>query len=403
MPASSCPRSAALCTFDPSRERGTVVTHVPVRPEMIGWALERSRMDPESAKYPQFRRWADGDGAPTFRQLETFARAAHVPLGYLFLPRPPREEVPIPDLRTIRDAGVRKPSPELLDTIHLAQRRQDWFRDHARDRGQQELPFVGSVNRDTDPLAVAADIRSRLGFTVEARRRGDALRTAIDLVEGLGVLVMVSGIVGSNTHRKLTIDEFRGFALTDPRAPVVFVNGVDAKTAQLFTLMHELAHIWAGQSALSDIEFDSPAVHAEERWANAVAAEVLVPRADLERAYSGDAKDPSIELLTKRYRVSALVVLHRLFDTGLLPWDEFRRRYVTEEIRGRELADLEVASRSDGGNYYNTHLRHIGHAFARGVIVDTMEGRTLYRDAFRLLDTRKHATFTEMAERLGVA
>ncbi|MFT2712066.1 ImmA/IrrE family metallo-endopeptidase [Clavibacter sp. Sh2126] len=385
-----------------------MVTDVPVRPEVLRWALDRSGMEAGSDRHTRFSAWASGHGVPTLSELDEFARATHVPFGYLFLPEPPRESLPIPDLRTVRDRGVSRPSPDLLDVIDLARRAQDWYREHSVTRGEPPLDFVGSAPTTLEPVAVASAIRVRLDYAERIRDGSkdmdDAVRVAIESIEETGVLVMISGIVGANTHRKLDVHEFRGFALSDPRASVIFVNGVDARPAQLFTLMHELAHVWAGQSALSDADPTASEAHPTERWANAVAAEVLLPVAELAAALGGDVSlEPErIRRLARRFHVSPLVVLHRLFDAGLMPWEAYRSAYVTEEERGRIMADEEHGSSSDGGNYYNTRLRQVGRRFARDVIVDALEGRTLYRDAFRLLGTRKHATFEGLATRLGI-
>ena len=146
---------------------------------------------------------------------------------------------------------VDHPSPDLLDTIYLCQQRQEWYRDYARSMGEPPLAFVGSARVGDD---VVVDCRSASGTPSGSTSRSagslptwtDALRRFIEQADALGILVMVSGVVGSNNRRHLDPDEFRGFALADPLAPLVFINGADTKAAQMFTLAHELAHVWLG-------------------------------------------------------------------------------------------------------------------------------------------------------------
>ncbi|MBF4574535.1 ImmA/IrrE family metallo-endopeptidase [Herbiconiux sp. VKM Ac-1786] len=382
-----------------------MAVRVPVSPTMLTWALQRSGMPTSSARYEQFSKWAAGDGQPTFKQLEGFAHATHTPLGYLFLPEPPEEPVPIPDFRTLGNNAISAPSPDLLDTIYEAQRRQDWFRSYAADQGHEPFSFVGSATIDDSPAVVADEIRRMLDFGLDRRARfsswEEALRQLIDSVEQLGVLVMVSGIVGSNTHRILDPNEFRGFALTDPLSSLVFVNGADTKSAQIFTLIHELAHIWLGETALSDAQMANQTQNDHELWANNVAAEVLVPSSSIKIDYRQNSDLGELQRLARLYKVSTLVVLKRIFDNGFLTWDDYRARYQTELERLKEI----IASRkgSGGGDYYNTQPLRISQSFARAVIVDALEGRTLYRDAFSLLGAAKRSTFEGMANKLGVA
>src|SRR5690606_16145742 len=150
-----------------------------------------------------------------------------------------------------------RPSPDLLDTIYQCQDRQNWYRDYQRTNHEAPVDFVGTLTTATLVTEAAARIRETLGISIAQRQAigtwEDALRHLIRQAEDAGVLVMISGIVGSNTHRTLDVNEFRGFALVDAMAPLVFVNGTDSKSAQMFTLVHELAHIWLGQSAVSDM------------------------------------------------------------------------------------------------------------------------------------------------------
>lgn len=381
---------------------------VDVAPDLLHWAVERARWDEETTarRAPKLDEWIAGTHRPTLKQLEKFASDTHAPFGLLFLDEPPVEELPIPDLRTIGDADVERPSADLLDTIYLCQERQEWYRGYAVEHGMESPGFVGSASVDDAPALVAGQIRELLEF--EPAQRGvfsnwsDALRRLIDRIESVGVLVMLTGIVGSDSHRKLNPSEFRGFALADPVAPLIFINGADTKAAQNFTIIHEFAHIWLGGSALSDATMLARASLPEERWCNQVAAEVLVPVGALRADYNGDAGPKELEQLARRYRVSTLVVLKRIFDAGYLEWNEYRERYEAERERVMEILAAQRAE-GGGGNYYYTQPIRLSRHFATAVISSAREGSTTYRDAYRLLGTRKHSTFEGLASELGVA
>lgn len=376
---------------------------VAVEPALLRWARERAELDVAqlSKRFPRLREWESGDVQPTLKQLEAFARVTHAPIGYLFLSEPPVETVPIPDFRTVENARIAHPSPDLLETIYICEQRQEWYRDYARVAGEEALPFVGSVSVQTPIGSAAAGIRSALQFDIERRRTlptwSDALRDFIAQADELGILVMCSGIVGSNTHRKLDPQEFRGFALADNLAPVIFINGADTRSAQMFTLAHELAHVWLGQSALSDAEARYVPEHTVERWCNAVAAELLVPL-DVMRAEYGAGADLRGETnrLARRFKVSTLVILRRIHDAGGLTREELWHAY------DAELARLRRLPAGSGGNFYLTLPARVSKRFARTLVSSTLEGQTLYRDALRMLGFSKMKTFDELGHTLGV-
>jgi Zn-dependent peptidase ImmA (M78 family) len=386
-----------------------VVVRVDVAPDLLQWAVERAGWDEDvvERRAPKLNGWIVGAQRPTLKQLEKFASDTHTPFGLLFLPEPPVEAVPIPDMRTIGNVAVPRPSADLLDTIYLCQTRQDWYRTYAEEHGVPDPPFVGSVTTATPTELVADEIRGLLDFDLAERgtfsRWEDALRRLIDRIEGTGVLVMVNGIVGANTHRKLRPEEFRGFALSDSLTPLIFVNGADTKAAQIFTMVHELAHIWLGGSALSDAAMMARRGAPDELWCNQVAAEVLVPLAVLRADYEGDSGSQELERLARRYRVSTLVVLKRIFDAGFLDWDDYQRRYEDEHERLISILATKRGDDNGGGNYYYTQPIRLSRQFARAVIVSALEGATTYREAYRLLGTRKHETFENLAAELGVA
>lgn len=379
------------------------MTRVAVQPALFIWARQRARLDEAAlaARFPHLSEWEAGAVQPTLRQLEQYAQATHAPLGYFFLPAPPVEAVPIPDFRTT-GRGMPRLSADLLDVIYTCQTRQTWYRDEALVNGESPLAFVGSVTLATPPADAAALIRQQLGFSVQARREcttwAEALRLFIGQAEQVGVMVMVSGVVMNNNNRQLDPQEFRGFALADAIAPLVFINGADSKAAQMFTLAHELAHLWLGQTALSDAALDETSSHAAETWCNRVAAELLVPQAELRAALQRDeALDLALQRLARHFKVSTLVVLRRMLDAGWLSPDAFWGAYRAEEARLKAVATRSAG----GGDFYRTTVSRVSKRFAQTLVASTLEGRTLYRDAFRMLGIAKPGTFNELGRTLG--
>ena len=263
------------------------MTRVPVPPEMLRWACERAGYDMEhvAARIPQFPAWIRCETHPTLKQLEKLAKLTHTPLGYLFLSKPPNEHLPVPDYRTVTGTARQRPSPDLLDTLYTMQRRQGWLRESLVENDAEPLAFVASARLSDDPEAVGREMRRVLGldsgWAAGVHTWQDAVNELRRMIEQLGVMAVINSVVGNNTHRRLSVEEFRGFALTDPYAPLVFVNGADAKSAQMFTLAHELAHIWLGTEGLSGFKTLFPGGTDVEDWCNRAAAELLAPAQEL--------------------------------------------------------------------------------------------------------------------------
>jgi Zn-dependent peptidase ImmA (M78 family) len=379
------------------------MTRVPVQPTLFTWARQRARLEVAAlaTRFPHLSEWEAGAVQPTLRQLEQFAKATHAPLGCFFLPSPPTEALPIPDFRTMGQ-GIPRLTADLLDVIYTCQNRQTWYRDEALVNGETPLPFVGSVAVSCPPSDAAALIRQQLGFSVQARSDcptwTEALRMFVAQAERAGVMVMVSGVVMNNNTRPLDPQEFRGFALSDAVAPLVFINGADSKAAQMFTLAHELAHLWLGQTALSDAAMSAPSDNATETWCNRVAAELLVPEADLlPELLRDEPLDASLRRLARHFKVSTLVLLRRMLDVGWMSRETFWAAYRAEESRLRAMAEHN----SGGGDFYRTTVSRVGRRFAQTLVASTLEGRTLYRDAFRMLGIAKSGTFNELGRNLG--
>ena len=379
------------------------MNRVPINPNLLRWARERAgySVDAVAGRFPKIKAWEGGELQPTLKQIEAFAKATHTPVGFLFLAEPPVESVPIPDFRTVANVHLSHPSPDLLDTVYLCQQRQNWYRDFARSMHEPALEFVRSARLGDNVVETADRMRQALGLDLEERRQlatwQDALQHFIKQADALGILVMVSGVVSSDNRRGLDPQEFRGFALADPLAPLVFVNGADTKAAQMFTLAHEIAHIWLGESGVSNANAKAVPDHESERWCNRVAAELLVPLAAL-RGELDPRADPEVQLgrLARRFKVSTLVVLRRIHDAGWLSHEDLWTAY------DAELARLRALPKGSGGDFYLTLGARVSKRFARALVVSTLEGRTAFTETFRMLGLKKMATFKKLGRSLEV-
>lgn len=376
------------------------MTKVPVSSAVLRWALERSGY-PLSVrkKFPKYEEWLRGEDQPTLRQLEKFAQMTRTPLGYFFLSEPPQEKLPIPYFRTIGDERRRDPSPDLIETVQTMQQRQAWMREYLIEEGQGPLPFVGCARPTDNPTSIAGMIREALNLPQRWAGKlpnwKQALRYLQLKMEDAGILVVINSVVGNNTHRKLSVNEFRGFVLVDEYCPLVFVNGSDAKVAQMFTLAHELAHIWLGISAAFDLHELHPADNETERLCNRIAAEFLVPADEMKEFWIRvHGHSDRFSRVAREFKVSELVAARRALDLGLITKAEFVEFYRT--ILERERQDTDVQG---GGDFYANQDLRIGRRFAEAVIRATREGRLLYRDAYRLTGLYG-STFEAYAARL---
>jgi Zn-dependent peptidase ImmA (M78 family)/transcriptional regulator with XRE-family HTH domain len=377
---------------------------IKIQPVMFRWARERAGLDMLALnnRFPKLPLWEAGEAEPTLNQLERFAAATYAPIGYFFLPEPPIEPLPIPDFRTVGDRPIARISANLLDTIYICQQRQTWYQENAIVSQIPPCTFVGSASLQTPVEQAATNISTLLGFSVEARRDcpswTEALRLFIEQVEALGVMVMVSGVVMNNNTRHLDPAEFRGFVLCDALAPLIFINGADSKAAQMFTLAHELAHLLLGESGLSDAEMSTLPQRGIETWCNQVAAELLVPMQSLLAVLDEhESLFDTMQRLARHFKVSSLVILRRLLDAGRIDLDRFYSSYRAEVTR----INMLNARNTGGGNFYRTTAARVSRRFASALVESTLEGRTLYRDAFQMLGISKTSTFNEFSRTMG--
>ena len=379
-----------------------------LQPAVLAWARERAGFnhDQLAAKLklqPQTVVEWERSGSITFNNVDGLAKHTHTPVGYLYLPEPPDDSLPISDFRTRAGDSPQRPSPNLLDTVYQMQRRQAWMREEMIDQEALPLEFVGAFGLDSPPWQVAAAMNEAMqlsgGWAAVEGSWTNALRTLRDHVEAAGVLVVFNGVVENNTSRKLDVDEFQGFALVDEYAPLIFVNNSDYKTAQIFTLAHELSHIFVGESGLSKFDNLSPTGHATEEVCNKVAAEFLVPIEEFRKRWNTASRssDPYQDL-ARHFKVSTVVAARRSLDSKLITREAFFEYY--HENKAKNWRGTQQSDKSIGGNFWNNQVWRLGARFGSAVSRAVMEGRLSYTDAYSLTGL-KGDTFSRIPEKMG--
>lgn len=379
-----------------------------VNPVMLRWALARSAVS-KTAVAQSFKKdeaaiegWFVGDAAPTFRQAQKLAKQLRVPFGYLFLEEPPDEAVPVPDFR--RHPASTDLSLDLRDVISDVLRKQDWYREHRIERDEEPIEFVGRFTTSTEINLVAEDIRSTLSFETEVRPENQAasfLRAFVAQVEAAGVLVMRNGIVRQSTNRALQVDEFRGFSIADPMAPVIFVNNADSNAAQAFTLAHELTHIWIGQGGISDadVTIGDEVPGDIEAYCNEVAGELLLPWTALAEWWRqrNSALEDWTGQIAREFHVSTVMVARQLWQHAAIDREQFFDFYGDEK---QNWTSKQAAG--SGGNYYLTAPIRNSRRLTESVLESVEASETSIREASRLLGV-KPANLPKLEESMGVA
>lgn len=360
-----------------------MLNYIDINADILSWAITRAGHDVSEflEAHPKVEAWYSGEKKPTVKQLQNFSQKVHVPFGYLLLTKPPKQEVPIPFFRTNKKDknGI---SLNVYDTILSLQQRQEWLVEYLIDEKRDKLSFVGQFDENADYKVVVGDIRETLGldplWASHFKTWEKALENLTEKIESIGVIITSNGVVGNNNTRPIDVNECRGFVLVNEYAPFMFVNAADAKAAQMFTIVHELAHIWLGESAGFDFKQMQPADDPIEILCDKIAAEFLVPEAAFRDEWK---RSKDFKKLGRIFKVSQIVIGRRALDLNLITKNRFftfYNEYISDFIRKKE-------NQGSGGDFYATSKKRISLTFAGYVNHAVNTNQLLYRDAYRLV------------------
>ncbi|MDR0548507.1 MAG: ImmA/IrrE family metallo-endopeptidase [Deltaproteobacteria bacterium] len=295
---------------------------VTVSPEIWRWVLATVNL-PDSDQ-EQIKKWLNNEEKLALSALEKFSQKTHIPFGYFFLNKPPREKSELFSYRTVSSQNNLTPSRDLYDTFHQMENIQDWTREYITDNGGEKNPFVGSIDQKDSVIDLTTKIRQILDLDarwyIKSKDIPDSFNILRDKISSTGVIFMMNGVVGDDNHRQLNVAEFRAFTLKDDYAPLIFINSMDSKGGQLFSLLHEFVHVGLNTYCLFNLGPFLAKVNSLETLCNAVATEILVPSDVFKKKWRDstfEMKDKS-DALSRYFKCSQELIARRALDFGFL-------------------------------------------------------------------------------------
>lgn len=323
---------------------------------------------------PKIEDILEGKKKPTFNQISKIAKRLNLPTGVLLLKQKIDSTATSVNFRTINSQTIDDMSPELRDTILEMQEKQEFLKSEIED----SLDFVGSFTINDSSEDLLHTVQAHLGMDDRKKR----LEKYREKISQAGVFVFFNGKVKDNSHRKLDLSEFRGFALSDSKAPIIFINQRDSKTGRLFTLIHEFVHLFLGDSDLYTSK-EARSSNSLEALVNKVTGEILVPKQELNNLLTADQTyRQQLSHLAHSFEVSQYVITRRLLDCQFISQKEYDA--IIKEL------DLEFESspkrKEDSGGNYRLNLNfRMDHNFFNYVNNAVLQNKITYTDAFNIV------------------
>jgi len=358
-----------------------------ITPNVLQWARESARMSEEvaaakvSVSAEKLKEWEKGTDKPTIRQAQTLAKAYKRPFAVFFLPEAPRD---FQTLQDFRSTGSKSLTTSSIFIIREIQQKQAWISDMNEENEEEKLPFVGRFSINDNPEIVARDILNTLDINPMNYRTDHPIKEWIHAAEAKGVFVSRTSFI--NSYLTLDSEELQGFAISDPYAPFVFVNSDDWNAPQLFTLVHELAHIWIAETGISnDVEPEiknNQKYHPVELFCNEVAANALMPPEFFDGFDATTFRNAKLLFRTaKLLGVSSFALLIRSFNLNKISNSHYHRLKQEAEDEFAAFLQREAEKKAKqkdkeapgGPNYYLLQLNRNSRLFTQTVI-DSFRG-----------------------------
>lgn len=382
-----------------------------ITPKVLKWARESAKISKTDAaakvsvKLEKIQEWEKGDSAPSLRQAKILAKAYQRSFAIFFLPEPPLDFHPLEDFRKSGSAPL---STSSIFIIREIQQKQSWISENIKDNGENKLDFVGKFSFNNNPKDIADNILETLQIAPPNYMNVNPIKRWIDKAESKGIFVSRSSFIHSRL--KLNIDEIQGFAIADDYAPFVFINSADWNAPQLFTLVHELAHIWIASTGISnglvpEIR-DSSKFHPVELFCNEIAANALIPNNFI---YNIPSKtfNSSQEVfnISKNLGVSSYAFIVRALNLNLISQEKYKNlknesdQQFMEYMKAEANKKLRQKKKPGGPSPYLLRMNRNSKLFTQ-IVLDAFNGGRIEPNYASSLLHVKSNKFYKLEERL---
>jgi Zn-dependent peptidase ImmA (M78 family) len=397
-----------------------MIPRLPINPEILAWARSEAKLSAEGAAAKakihelkakggeealtsdkRLELWEKGIQTPTFTQLEQLAKAYRRPIITFFLRQPPKKETKLADFRTIKNAKeITESTADFSALLRQIEADQTSLKDILADTRNESLTFVGSARNLDNAVQIAGFIKKGLKFSTDKQKQAPDSNIVFNAIrnnaEELGVFVVVQGNLGSH-HTNLKPEVFRGLALSDKIAPFIVINPNDAPAARVFTIIHELCHIWRGETGISNLNglnIEHQNELQNELLCDAVAGEFLAPGdallSDLLKIQSSRLiTDQNIVDLSKKYNVSRLVIARRLYDLKQIDKEFYWNFFDRCKAEWEELQKIKIDKKQKARVSYKYQIHNkLGERFIKTVLTASQQGKISELDAAHLLNVK---------------
>ena len=378
-----------------------------VNNDILNWVLQIAGTQLNSEWINKINTWIKGEKTPTINQLKNLSQKSQIPFGNFFLSQPPRVEMPLLQFRTIDNSGITDASHELLSTIDAIQLRAAWLEDYRIKEGYSKIAFIGMGNKKKYRSASYKEIAEEIlkyfdlvkGWNSTLKSNQNAFNFLRKKLSQKGIVTETGSFVGNKTRDSLNINEFRAFVLINKYAPFIFINTKDSKNARLFSLVHELVHLWYEKTEIFNYNFQTNPQYLNkklEQQVNKISECILFDKDIFVKAWieSNDLALDKIYEIAKKFKTSPIATAITAKNYGLIT------QRVVDEVKGETTKNVANRKNKGGPNFYDTLAYRIDINFATSVINSTEAGDTTYLDAFSLLNVKNMKGYDSLKQRV---